>query len=127
MLLGFRRQFAPYVREGSKTHTLRARRKIRPRVGEACHCYENPRQKSMTLLGRWRCIRIEPALIYERADGTFAMWISDIELSISEKNAFAWCDGFRDQGKKGAWEAMVKVLEIDPLPQAAPWWPRFRR
>jgi hypothetical protein len=59
VLLGFKERFAPFVEEGSKTHTIRAKRKIRPRVGEICHCYANPRQKSMRLLGRFECIRVE--------------------------------------------------------------------
>lgn len=34
MLLGFKKRFAPMVEDGSKTHTIRAKRKIRPRVGK---------------------------------------------------------------------------------------------
>lgn len=51
MLLGFKRQFAKYVEEGSKTHTVRGFRKISPKVGDICHCYVDPRQKTMRLLG----------------------------------------------------------------------------
>ncbi len=39
MLLGFQSRFEQFVAEGSKTHTIRAYRKRRPKVGEACHCY----------------------------------------------------------------------------------------
>ena len=58
MLLGFKRRFAPFVEEGSKTHTIRAKRKIAPKVGETCHCYVDPRQKTMRLLGRWTCVKV---------------------------------------------------------------------
>jgi hypothetical protein len=65
MLLGFKRRFAPFVEEGSKTHTIRAKRKIRPKVGEVCHCYVDPRQKSMRLLGRFPCVKVETIDISE--------------------------------------------------------------
>lgn len=53
MLLVFKRQFASFVEEGSKTHTIRGKQKIAPKVGDVAHCYVDPRQKSMRLLGRW--------------------------------------------------------------------------
>lgn len=102
MLLGFKRRFEPMVMDGSKTHTMRAKRKIRPRVGETCHCYVDPRQKSMRVLGRWPCVRVEDVLIYERGDGTLNMFVEGVELTLDEKNAFAWRDGFRSRGKRRA-------------------------
>lgn len=97
MLLGFKKRFAPIVEEGSKTHTIRAKRKIRPRVGEICHCYTGLRQKGARLLGRWECVKVEPINIYECGDGRFSVWVGENELTPDEKDALAWRDGFRDQ------------------------------
>lgn len=107
MLLGFKRRFAPFVQDGSKTHTIRAERKRPPRVGEMCHCYVDPRQKTMRLLGRFQCVKVEPIEIYERGDGAFGVVISGQELSRDEKSALAWRDGFRDAGRHGAFREMM--------------------
>jgi hypothetical protein len=95
MMLGFKRRFAPYVEEGSKTHTIRAKRKQRPKVGEICHCFVDPRQKSMRLLGRFKCVRVEEIEIYERGEGSFGVIVDGAELTPDEKDALAWRDGFR--------------------------------
>ena len=96
MLLGFKARFAPFVEEGSKTHTIRAKRKIRPRVGETCHCYVNPRQKSMRLLGRFKCIRVEDLRIeVDVYKTTVRLFINGEYLSWDETEEFLWRDGFR--------------------------------
>lgn len=98
MLLGFKRRFAPLVQDGSKTHTIRGKRKIRPCVGETAHCYVDPRQKSMMLLGRFPVIKVQDILIELLAVGsgfTLLITIDDVELSDSETVAFAYADGFR--------------------------------
>jgi len=107
MQIGFRPQFSDYVEEGSKTHSIRAERKRKPRVGEACHCFTGLRTKKCRLLGRWRCVKVEDILIYERGDGTFAIVIDGVDLSIREKESLAWRDGFRNNGKRGAFKAMM--------------------
>lgn len=106
MLLGFRRRFAPFIEDGSKRHTMRPKRKRRPVVGETCHCYVDPRQKSMRLLGRWPCVKVEDVLIYQCGDGTLSMLIEGTEMSMDEKNYFAWADGFRSRGRHLAWEEL---------------------
>ena len=108
MLLGFKTQFAGYVEEGSKTHTIRARRKTRPKIGEICHCYTGLRTKQARLLGRWRCVKVERIMIYERGDKTFGVEIEGVELSTDEKNALAWRDGFRTELRAGAFAVMMR-------------------
>ena len=103
MLLGFKRQFEPYVLDGSKTHTVRARRKIRPRVGQRCDCYGDVRQKTMHLLGRWPCVRVESIKIANastidllQGDCPLRVWIEGSELSAREVELFFIRDGFRN-------------------------------
>jgi hypothetical protein len=106
MLLGFKRQFAPFVKEGSKTHTIRGTRKIMPRVGETCHCFVDPRQKTMRLLGRWPCVKVQGILIFE--DRLLKrVFIDGEELTQDEKLALAWRDGFRNFGEKMAFAEMM--------------------
>src|SRR5579872_1238894 len=108
MLLGFKRRFAPYVENHSKTHSIRGERKRPPRVGETCHCYEDPRQKTMRLLGRWRCVKVERIEIREISRRSlsstlpygahFRMSIEGEQLTLDECNELAWRDGFRTVG-----------------------------
>jgi hypothetical protein len=107
MMLGFKRRFAPMVRDGSKTHTIRAKRKRAPRQGEPCHCYVDPRQKTMALLGRWRCVKVEDIQVNEQLSGLFEIRSAGVALSLDESNAFAWRDGFRDRGPDRAFESMM--------------------
>jgi hypothetical protein len=120
-LLGFKRQFAPFVEEGSKTHTVRALRKPNklghaqrsPRVGEMVHCYVDPRQKTMRLLGRWRITKVERITITEFFNPMIplAMSIEGQLLSTDETEAFLWRDGFRDKGGE-TYEAIHQAAEF---------------
>lgn len=104
MLLGFKQRFAGFVEEGSKTHTIRARRKVRPRVGEVCHCYYALRTKLCRLLGRWTCVKVQEIQITRLG----AVRVEEELLDISELNALAWADGFRSRGRDRAWEEMFE-------------------
>lgn len=122
MLLGFKKRFESFVEEGSKTHTLRAKRTIRPKVGETCHCYVNPRQKSMRLLGRFPCVRIQDVTIREvPLCGGLVIWIDDARLSLDEANEFAWRDGFRENGVEGALELMYQFWRKNHTLGSQPW------
>jgi hypothetical protein len=103
MLLGFQRQFEPYVLDGTKTHTIRAKRKVRPKAGETCHCYGDVRQKSMHLLGRWPCVRVEDIRLKISSRDSIGfisrvdIYISGVLLNFDEASRFAWVDGFRPE------------------------------
>jgi hypothetical protein len=94
MLLGFKKRFAAYVEEGSKTHTIRARRKIAPKVGETCHCYEALRTKHTRLLGRFICVGVQDITLHFHA-GSPVVRIDQVLLSLDETEALFWRDGFR--------------------------------
>lgn len=99
MLLGFKRQFAPFVEDHSKTHTIRGFGKRRPfRVGDICHCYVDPRQKTMRLLGRWPCVRVEDIHIeaYGHPSVPLIVYIAGHPLHSEEANMLFLRDGFRD-------------------------------
>lgn len=103
MLLGFKRRFAPFVEDGSKTHTIRGMRKIAPRVGEMCHCYVDPRQKTMRLLGRFLCVKVQHIVIdggWELLSDEFLgeVRVDGVRLDVDELDALAHRDGFRSGG-----------------------------
>lgn len=113
MLLGFKRRFAPFVEDGSKTHTIRAERKNIPRVGQTCHCYVDPRQKTMRLLGRWPCVKVERIEIRLDKFLPSGIWRPTIRiegdlLSPDECNALAWRDGFRSSSLEASFQEMTK-------------------
>lgn len=108
MLLGFKRRFEPYVLDGSKRYTIRAFGNRRPfQVGDTCDCYGDSRQKTMHLLGRWPCVRVESIHIYECGDGRFSVIIDRHELTPDEKDGLAWRDGFRSY-TRGAFIEMIE-------------------
>lgn len=117
MMLGFKRQFEKFVENGTKRHTIRDKGSRRWRVGMIADCFVNPRQKTMRCLGRWPVLKIDdvqikilpmaewirkgPAVI------TAGVWINDERISLDECNALAWADGFRGNGRDGAFVQML--------------------
>lgn len=98
MLLGFKMRFAPFVEDGSKTHTIRALGGRTWRVGMSCDCYVDSRQKTMRLLGRWPCVRIEQIKIEEtdRQSAPLIVRIDGVRLTPAEADLLFFRDGFRD-------------------------------
>ena len=100
MMLGFRKQFEPFVSDRSKRHTIRAFRKDgkRWKPGMSCDCYGDSRQKTMHLLGRWKCTRVQQIRI--EADHTglvpnLLIWIDGVQLTADETEGLLYRDGFR--------------------------------
>lgn len=130
MLLGFKRRFEPLVLDHSKRHTIRAKRKQPPSVGDRCDCYGDSRQKTMHLLGRWQCVKVEDIRIvldppvthgfdwsqiplhmvdkFEDFPWFVRVWIEGVELDRNERNALAWADGFRPPRRRNAFAEMVR-------------------
>lgn len=116
MLFGFRGMFETFVVEGSKTHTIRGRRKIRPRVGKVADCYVDSRQKTMRLLGRWPITKVEEIRIEEHWPG-LKVTIDGVELDPAEANLLFHRDGFRDRtGETYCSMAQARMFWADNLP-----------
>lgn len=101
MLLGFKSRFESAIVAKTKRHTIRGKRKNAPKVGETCHCYVNPRQKTMRLLGRWLCVKVQDITIIRRVSDAHAplcVIIDGTELDDPEANHFFYSDGFQDEG-----------------------------
>jgi hypothetical protein len=106
-LYNFNPMFAQYVREGSKCHTIRAKRANPDKPGNTVHLYIGLRHKSVELLGRHICTKVEEITITEALD----VIVDGIELTKDEKNALAWADGFRGYGRDQAFAEMMQFWE----------------
>jgi ASCH domain-containing protein len=96
-LYNFKERFVPRILDGSKTHTIRPRRSRADKPGNTLHLYTGLRHKGARLLMRVPCVKVEEIEIdacgHEcNCDPMIA--IDGIELSESEREAFAIRDGF---------------------------------
>ncbi len=98
MMLGFQARFEAKILAKEKRHTIRGKRRRRPQEGQPCHCYVNPRQKSMRLLGRWYCVRVQDIWIeIKRGPNgvpTYIVKVDGYPLRQDEKTRLAIADGF---------------------------------
>jgi hypothetical protein len=130
MLLGFKPQFEQFVREGSKTHTIRREKRYPPKVGEICHCYGDVRQKTMHLLGRWPCIAVNEIVIRPLTQELYGcdrplvyglcVTVNGEELSPDETEFLFWRDGFRDVPTCYTSTAMARDFWIDNFKDGKP-------
>ena len=123
-LLGYKKQFAPFVKDGSKTHTIRKRRKHPPKPGSMLYHYEGLRTVSCTKLCETPFKKLQTICINSKGVVyTFSRRLTDEEvkvlsdpyfgalvfdfiingesthyLSPVEKDQLAWRDGFRPDG-----------------------------
>lgn len=93
-LYDFKPRFVPFIRDGRKRHTIRAKRKNHTdKPGDTCHLYVGLRTKKVKLIGRFPCVKTEKIRISE-VMGSRVIWIGDQLLSDSEEETLARADGF---------------------------------
>lgn len=85
-LLGFKKQFAHLVENGTKRQTIRGRA---PQVGEKLYLYTGLRTKQCRKLGEAICKSVEEITIDYNGINVSGKWLSE-----SERNALAQADGF---------------------------------
>ena len=103
----FQQRFVPFIRDGSKRHTIRAKRKHREKPGNTVHLFTKQRTKHCQLLGRSICVKVEDIVISPAQQ----IFVDGEELTLSEKTALAFCDGFRARGIAHAFEEMMKFWD----------------
>ncbi len=136
----FKERFVQFVLDGSKSNTIRSRRKHPAKPGDILYLYTGLRTKHCRKLREEECLFVQTILINHR--GNVFLHHSRIddkeaadlltrpenypcpmfkdsswkELSIPEKNRLAWLDGFRPIGSTldhpfGAFSMMLRFWE----------------
>lgn len=96
-LYGFKRQFWPFVLDGTKRHTIRCPRRYPDGPGDLMHMYGMPRRPEMFRLMSAECAKVEPIVLeLDRIE------LAGVRLTADERDALAWCDGFRPEGSTAA-------------------------
>lgn len=115
----FQKQFVPFIEAGEKTHTIRGKRKNRPRPGQTFYGYYGMRTKQCRKIIQGTITRVQDIRIVDTErnfrdmpefgrEGRYlfgpfpSITIDDIELSDDEMDALAKRDGFPD-----LWEMML--------------------
>lgn len=91
-LYGFKRQFIAPIQAGTKTHTIRARRKHPDKAGNTLHLYYGLRTKMCALICKATCSRVQELRIDENGQ----IFIDDQRLTLDEMEHLACRDGFAD-------------------------------
>jgi len=124
MIAGFKDRFVPFVKEGSKTHTIRDG--SRWRVGKRLDAFQNVRQKSMRLILRAPVVKVERIEIFEYERVPFDLGGNHVRgahrgpngeallvringewLAADEAEALFRRDGFRDPSMMASYEALM--------------------
>jgi hypothetical protein len=104
MLLGFKKKFAPKIINGSKIHTVRNFRKVKPKLGETLYMYTGLRTRNCELITNKETLKgIDIVRIYI-SHVSCEIWInieykdqnSNNKLNLQQMEEFAINDGFDD-------------------------------
>lgn len=90
----FQGQFVPYVKEGSKTQTIRKKRKYQAKAGDTVYLYFAMRTKWCKKIGEGKCTGTDDINI--SLSGSIR--INGKLLTREQCDMLAWNDGFRPEG-----------------------------
>ena len=100
----FQKQFAAAVESGDKRQTIRAKRKVRPEIGQTAYLYTGMRTKSCLKLGQHTIISVVPIMLGSKG---VCFWPgSNTENSVSDAwflDQFAADDGFKNWNQMRDW------------------------
>jgi hypothetical protein len=114
----YQQRFVPFLRDGSKWHTIRSRRKCPVKPGDTLYHYTGMRTKQATLIAKDLCLDVKTIVIgsagrvwlfcrrltdseAEQLLATEEVTATGAEFDIldqAEKDQLAWVDGFRPEG-----------------------------
>jgi hypothetical protein len=106
-LYNFKKRFVPYILDGTKTHTIRARRRVPDKIGNPFHGYTGLRTKSAQKLIESRITQIQSIYVSILRE----VFVDRILLSTKDCNTLAWRDGFRSDKIIFAFEEMMTFWE----------------
>jgi len=105
-LYNFKVRFAPFILDGSKTHTIRAQRKHPDKPGNLLHLYSGLRTKNAKLLKRVTCSAVQAIAI-----SINHIEIDGVLLSRDERIELAYRDGFRERPRSSAFDQMLSFWD----------------
>jgi hypothetical protein len=88
----FKKRFVPFVEDGSKTHTIRGKRKHPDKPGSTFHGFYAMRTKQCRKIIEAPVLRVEDIVIDPPC---CEIWVAETKLNLDECDALAWRDGFR--------------------------------
>lgn len=94
--INFQKQFAPDIRSGRKTQTIR--KSARCKTGDVLQLYTGQRTKACELIGTARCAICEPITI---ADDYIS--VGHFRLPSGDAAHIAWIDGFKSLSDMRDW------------------------
>mgnify|MGYP003669232294 CR=1 FL=1 len=99
MLLGFKKQFAPKILDGSKKFTIRNPRKREPKIGATLHMYTGLRTKNTEVISKEHTLKgIQLVDIYinidAKTEGYMDIKVDGRLLHFNEHPEFVKADGF---------------------------------
>jgi hypothetical protein len=97
----FQKRWAWKVERRLKRQTIRAKRRMRPRVGQVAHCFAGMRTRRCRRLGSWRIRRVLDIRVW--AGGVILE--GGVSIPRRQLDAFARRDGF------AFWEDMLVWFE----------------
>ena len=97
----FQKQFVPAVESGDKTHTIRAKRKHRPKPGQPFYGYYAQRTKQCRKLIQSTITRVQDIVLSLNGEGDAECFVDGEQLALDECEALAKRDGFE------SWERMA--------------------
>lgn len=106
----FQKQFVPFVESGAKTHTIRGKRKARPKPGQTFYAYYAMRTKQCRKLLQSTITRVQDITIVRGDTGVYCIVIDGEALFPDEKELLATRDGFAN------FEAMTRFWPPAKLP-----------
>ena len=93
-IIGFKKQFAEPIKNGTKTQTIRPIGKRQYKVGDKLYAYSGLRTKSCHKLGEFIIDRVDK--VYFDENNFYSPIYNGVQLMGPEKAGFAHDDGFKD-------------------------------
>jgi len=111
----FQKQFVPMILDGSKTHTIRRRRKYPTKEGSILSLYVGMRTKSCKLIAEVPCENVIPVLIYPFQKRFAANILDDFDTFVRE-DGFENTDDFFEFFERYEQDALTdfEVIYWDP-------------
>jgi hypothetical protein len=98
----FHQRFVTDIQSGKKRHTIRAKRKHAPRVGQTFHGFYAMRTAHCTKLVTAPIVKVEDIRIQVMEDSLW-IWVDGVFLDPSEVTRLAQADGFASHSDMAAW------------------------